>query len=528
MPQIRRKLWLFGVALAVLASSADGQEARTSALVDLVTADGVYLSVGTVQGFSVGDTIAVYASAEAAETLGRVLILSASRRRSIARPLSTGLTPTQGDQLFLAVPSGRLDPTPTVPADSLSENREAVTAPRREMEPTRGGGAARWSGRVSLDADGRESRVSWGGRLAGSETRQFATSTARLTLRGSDLPGGLTFQASLRSAYRYTDGPTITPTTSVRAYSLSLTKRFTRVPLEIRAGRFSNTYEIYSAYWDGISLRLGRKTGPGIGVVAGLEPKRSNESPIGDRRKITAFADYNVRRADFRYSTDISAHLVRPTDGSMDRTFVGWSQQLTAGWFSIDQRAQLDRVESTGEWSLSRLRLRATARLESGLRLHVGGGRSRPLFGRGVGNTFGRTRDEIQIGMSVRRRGTSFSADVGQTRWDDGDRGTAVSTSLTHPVGRVRLLSTVRYWFRGDQNTLSLSPGFGIRQGRFNVKARYQYYRTDALAETVSHLAELGTSMAVSGRTRISLDVYRQFGSTYQSTRVRTGISTSF
>ena len=157
------------------------------------------------------------------------------------------------------------------------------------------------------------------------------------------------------------------------ATSVTAIKTFDNAPLEFRLGRFQNPYEPYSAYWDGALMRVGGRTGPGIGVVAGFEPQRGNEGFSQDVTKVTGFADFSARGSSWSYSSDASFHVLRSdVDGLADQTFAGWSQQLSLGRMTFNQRLRVDRAAGSGEWTLAQLRVRTGVSVAGPLRLNVG------------------------------------------------------------------------------------------------------------------------------------------------------------
>ena len=503
---------------------------RSAVVVDFVAGEDIYLGIGASQGVEVGDTLALFRSQEPnSVAFARALVTGASRARSVVVVLDDVSPLVRGDVLYV-VTSG---PGGTAEQARVSDNTVAARPAQRPDAATPTGLAQaqsgpRWSGLASVDVAARESTVSWSGNLAGETRRRFATPTGRLTLRGTGLPGGWRVDASLRAAYRYTDGPVVTPTTSIRAYGLSVANRIQGLGMDVRLGRFYNPFETYSGYWDGLLVRVGSERGAGIGVVAGLQPNRYNEAPSQETRKISAFVNYSAGRGAKWYSTDASFHVIRPGNGPVaDRTFLGWSQRATLGTVRVDQRLQVDRDEGTGTWSLTRLRVRSSVGLGPA-RLEVGVGRSKPSYLRYVEGVTAPSRDQANLGLTMDRRGIRASIRVGVTESDGVDRGMTIGGSVRGSLGRMGLSASASRWSRSTMTTISFSPGVDFRIGRSQTRLRYRYYRVDGLALTTSHTAEIGTSLYIQGGLQLRVQAQQQWGLRYQGTQIITGLSKAF
>lgn len=519
-----------GLALlmAVAVSGIEAQVAsRSAVVVDYIGAEGLYLAVGSGQGVQAGDTLTLFEQVESAQPLGRVVVESVSSRRSVATVLGPEFVIAAGTVVYTVLPD-RSEST-------LPERAAPGAVPQGPTRPSAGAGAGRTRPRVrghfSLDLDVRETRTSWGGSglPTGETTRRFATPTSRLTLRATNLPGGWRLSANVRGSYRYSDGPGIASPSSLRLYDLSATKEFTEVPIEIRIGRFYNPFESYSSYWDGGMVRVGGDGGAGLGIAAGFQPDRSSEGLSGDVPKVTGFADYSIRRPDWRYRTDISLHILRPkAEDLLDRTFGGWSQRLTVKRVSFDQKLQVDRNPETGSWTLARLRLRASVALEDRVRIHAGVVRRKASFLRQDDLLSDSQRDEGNVGLSVMGEAGSLSANIGSTGWSGEERGTALSGSAAYRLGGAQLHGSGRWWSRAGSSSLSLAPGLSFRWRSFRTRLGYQYYETKGLTTLVSHAGDASVTSSLAGGWRITVRLRQQWGRTFSGSYLRTGISRSF
>jgi hypothetical protein len=299
--------------------------------------------------------------------------------------------------------------------------------------------------------------------------------------------------------------------------------------MDVRIGRFSNPFESYSTYWDGMLVRVGSERGGGIWVVAGLEPERYNEAYSPETRKLTGFVDYRGSRGSLRYATDASIHVIRPENGLVrNRTFVGWTQRVTLRTVRFDQRLRLDRDEGTGLWSLTRLRLRGSVAMGRVARLEVGVGRTNPTWVLGAGAVTLPSRDEASVGLTMTQRRLRASLHVGVTERGGGERATTVYGSARGSVGRIGLSASASRWDGSSMSTLSLSPGADFRIGQFQTRLGYRYYHVDGFAVTTSHSAEIGTIFSVQGGLQLRVQAQEQWGLTYKGTRITAGASKSF
>lgn len=531
LPQITLVGLLVASALAArpVAAQQDSGE-RVPVTVDYVSADGIYLPVGADQGLALGDTVPVYADSAAAAPAGRVVFTSVTRRRSVAQPVEPGLQIARGDVLY--VPLGPVaeataqQPGPTTP-------RPTVAAARRTFRSEEIG--PRVSGRLSIDFDLRETRTSWSGDLFGDTRRRFATPTSRLSLTIADLPGGFTVRTNLRASYRYDDGVAGPPPTSIRAYEAVIVKSFDAAPVEVMLGRFSNPYESYSAYWDGLLLRVGGGRGPGIGVVAGFEPSLYDERPSTALPKLTGFADLSLRGDGWRYDTDVSVHYLRPKDGS-EWSYAGWTQRISLGRLDISQRLRVDGGLDGRTPELGDIRVRASVDVAGPLGLHGGYGRSgNSLIAPGVrGDTLTDPfslvpREEFSGGLSLTSRGTSLWVDVGQSRRMDDTAGRFVSGSSVLPLGGAQLLLSGRYWYRGDASSVSGAPALAFATGGMRWRVGYRFYRTDSSSAPITtSAADLRVSTSLLNAIRLTLGAEHQWGSNLSGDRVQIGFARSF
>jgi hypothetical protein len=507
--------------MVLLASRGAAQEApRQAVTIDYVGVEGIYLPVGNAQGALVGDTLPVFASDTASNALGAIYLSAASRSRSIAQPVGSGLALRRGDVIWLTL---------VPPQETVTEAPAPAAAPTSPARPQADvGSAPRLSGRIGLDLDARETRTSFAGQdLFGETRRRYATPVSTLSFRLADL-GGFTLESDLRASYRYSDGVAIEPQTSVRVYNLSISREFEAAPVQIRLGRFYNPYEAYSTYWDGALLRVGGR-GAGIGVAAGFDPDHTDEAPSQDVPKITGFADLSRRFGALRYDSDVSFHVVRPKlDGVPDQTYAGWTQRVAIGRFDVSQRLRLDRDAASHTWSLAQLRVRGGILVGSSLRLRAGFGRTRPGVLRGEPANSSLQRDEITAGLSVFSGRSSLSADFGSSQWIDQERGLTVSANASTERAGLRLYASGSRWWRSDLSSISLAGGVGFPVGWLGTRIGYQLYRTNGTATLTSHAGSIELSASPIPKLFVSLRGEQQWGSNFEGTKLRLSLGRSF
>jgi hypothetical protein len=494
---------------------------RTPVVVDYVGVEGVYIAIGTEDGLAAGDTLDVFAGLEANLPTGRLVLVSVTRRRSVARSVVPGFEATAGEVIYLDLGVVAARPEPTPPQRQRPSAPEAgvpATAPRPSSI----------SGRLSLDVDLRETRTSWTGELFGDTRRRFATPTTRLSMTARDLPGGLEIRTSLRASYRYADQPFAAPATSVRAYELSVVKRFDEAPLELRLGRFRNPYEGFGSYWDGALVRVGRRMGPGIGLVAGFEPNRSNEGFSSEIPKVAGFADFAARGRGWRYDTDVSMHLSRP-DGFAKRRHVGWNQRFTLGRLSLSHRLRYDATADTIGWHLSELRIRSGLRLGGPVRLRGTYDRARPGALAPFGSPGSSVREEASAGVALFGNVGSMGLDVGSMRWGDDEWGRSIAGSVSARARGALISVATRYWTRSESRSVSVHPSVGFALGAVRLRLGYGRYDTESLGRALAtHSADVQASTEVGRTVSVRVRAQRQWGEQLRGTRIALGLWRSF
>lgn len=519
-PRVLPVLLVCAIGGGLVPRAVRAQEVRRRAVVEEIAGANIYLSLGTEASVATGDTLRVYRDQEGTY-LGALRVVASSSTRSVVVFLDETFPLTRGVPVWVEIAG-------TTPAEVSAVASDPASGSTRV---TRGRSPA-VRGRISLDFSGHQSTTRWLSNDWQESERWFATPSVGLRLTATDLPGGLIFRTSSRGMYRYSDPGIVDPDLAVHVYELSLTKAFRSVPLTLLAGRFSSPYEFYSGYWDGGLLRLGSRT-LGIGIVAGLTPRRADQAPSSELPKYTVFADLTLAGRGVRYATDLSVHRVLPRDEALfDRTFAGWSQSLRVGRFSLTSDVQVDRDPEAEEWRLSRLQLTGAVPLTRGLRLRGRYDKTRPYFLFRSSSLLPFTRDRISGGIGYYGGHAALTADVGAGRFEDGEWSMTYSASVN--LRRTSLLGlglhgSGSYWTRGEGTVVRATLGMSKEIGRGEIRGGYELSRSELYGPTVtSHAGVLGVTTPLGARVYASLQARFQRGANLLSNSLYASIWTSF
>lgn len=501
-----------------------------AATVDYVSGQNLYLGAGIEQGVHVGDTLRIRRDA-AGSFIGAVMVLRATRKRSVVTSVGEPLPVDRNDILYLEIV--RPPPAEKAPVTSVATPKEpgvGGSGPRTEARPDAGRPAPQISGRMSVDLSALTTTTLPKGDAISPVERRFTTPTSRLRLTAAGLPGGLTFNTNLRASHRQYSGVSITPATSVRLYRASLRKEFDSMPLQVEVGRFYNIHEPFSGYWDGALTRIGGRT-LGVGAVLGYEPERSNESFDRERLKYTAFIDYRLAGRAGTWKGNVSFHRAQSRPGLPDRTFVGMSQdvRVSVGWLA--HRLELERTPDGGSWEVGRLQLRAGADVAGPLRIHGGFVRSRGYRADGAVDILTDPHDRANVGLSFWGRRGGLTVGASRARDPDGEPSRAYSSSVSLkglPMA-IDLRGSGSYFIRKGVRVLYLSPGLSRSFGRVRSSATYRLYRSESsLNRVLSHSAELSLMFPLVQGLRSMLQAQTGWGENLRSQRIYASIWKSF
>jgi hypothetical protein len=312
---------------------------------------------------------------------------------------------------------------------------------------------------------------------------------------------------------------------------LDLEKRFEKVPLEMRLGRFYNPFEELSGYWDGALLRLGRES-LGAGVAVGYEPERANEGFSSDRPKLAGFVDFETRKEQLTYSGSVSVLGIRPSDGLPDRTALGLSQRLRLGGVWLHHRLQVDRDPAGDQWNVTRLQVDGSVPVQGGVNAFAGWRRWRSVPLWEVAGELGPQVDRGYVGLSWFGGVGGGSLDVSLQRPEDGETGRTVSGSLfwsRTPIDGVRLGANGSHWSQGKVSSLLFSPEVRTSLRRVDVRGAYLFYRTSVLTEEITtHFGDLGFTVPLGTGAYFRLQGTGQWGGDLSSVRLFASVWKAF
>jgi hypothetical protein len=363
-------------------------------------------------------------------------------------------------------------------------------------------------------------------------SRTYATPALRFDVRAPAAVGGFDLRVSTRTTYRYGSEPGFDPEWSPRIYEASLERRFDRVPVELRLGRFHSPGESFSGYWDGMSLRLGGD-GFGVGFLGGLQPDRWNQAPTTELPKATVFMDFERRAGDLRWRGDASAHVAWPSQGGSARTWYGVGQRLSLDRFRLRQELQIARDPFDGGMRLSRFLARASVGLSDRVDLRAGVSR-RSSFALGTldpAEAFSPRRDRADVGLSIRGRGSFASLDFGLNR-DVADRLTRSATgsfSLPDVFGPAGLAVAASWWEGDIGRAVSVAPSLSWRVGAARLRTGYRYYDSDVLGRRrATHAPDASIDLPFANGMRASIRIRGRWGDGVRSEYVRIDLSRVF
>ncbi len=534
-PGVSRLALFAGLMAAMCAGPAAGQEARVLATVDYVAGDNLYLSAGSDHGLVVGDTVALFLEPSGPPS-GQVVVESLTPRRSVVSWLGPARAWERGVVVYLGVTGPGPDESAGAAAVSAASGEPdlvgdpagpgARTASPSQAEP----GGMRTTGRIGVDFDLMRSVTHWSG--GDDVERTFATPVVRVSALVTRMPGDLRFRINARGSYRHSSGTTFSSPESIRVYSVSLEKRFDRIPLEVQLGRFGNRFESYSGYWDGLLMRVGGRS-LGVGAVAGYDPRYSNERISTELPKLTGWVDFGVARAGWGYATDLSIHHMAPRNGLSDRTWLGWSQDVRLGPVALYQRLQLDRSRGDDSWAVSRAQVSLSASLGRNLTLRGNYSAQEPYsIWREGDDPFLPRRDRATAGLTLAGALGSLYVNLGGHRGAGEDWEPAATGGFgisPRVLGGWGLNGSGSYWARGDGRAWVASPGITRDVGPARIRARYQFYRTSTARLTMStHGADIGMEGPIAGRMRGSVRFLGQTGTFTRSGRIRLSLWVPF
>lgn len=520
-------------AAAQVPDAPQGEGLRVEAQVTYIAGQNAYLDAGTDAGLVAADTLTALRDEG---RLGRLRVVSATADRAVVAFVGAPFPITLGDRLVLlrdaAAPAPSADPdaeaAPASPDRPSLLDRPPAETPR--AAPVR---RASISGRLQVGVDGLASstRATDGG---ATFARTYARPFTALRASVEGLPGGVGLDANLRAAYRYADPAPFDRPAEVRVYGLSLSREVGGV--DVRAGRFSNRYDRFSGYWDGLLLHVGGDD-RGVGVAAGFQPDGASGAPSGELPKVTAFAHHAFALpGGDRARLDVTAlggQVLPRGDSLRMRTFAGAQQTAYARGVSFSSEVLVDQDPETGDWVLSRLGGRLSATVAPGVRLSLFALSRRPYLLLGDLQLLLDRSTRVGGGAAVTVRGgplpgTTLRADVSSATTVGVPGTVSASGGLSVPrlpgVG-VGLSANGTVWQqdRDDGTRTGVYGGAGLDRSFGSLYARlgYRYQQSPLTAgeALVSHGLDALVQVPVTPRVAWTLQANLLAGDRLSSTR---------
>jgi hypothetical protein len=508
--------------LASLLGSAvlQAQDNRIEVLVEQIAGSSIYLRAGTDDGIAVDDTLLVLDSSDS-RSIGALVVTGATASRSVVAFLSDPFPITRGTMLRLVIGSAaQEDEADPEPSADQGETRVATPTMHPQV-----------SGRLSFQLNSLGSTTSWESNEDVSVSRRFTTPALLLRLAVRDLPGGLEFSSNLRGAYRHSSGDLVEPAHSMRVYQASVRKSFESIPVRVQVGRFYNRYETYSGYWDGVLMRYGTEN-LGAGVVAGFEPRRSNEGVTTDVPKYTAFIDVSRVGKRIGYFADISFHRQVPGDDMPTQTSIGWSQHLTAGRTRLSTDAQVHRDPRDNSWTLTRLHANGSVPVSRSVSVLGRLAFDKPTYLFQAFDLFSFERQQAGVGLRYWDRGGNASVHVTANRVNKGDFSYSISPSFN--IAKTKFLElgfhgAASLWVLEDTRVVSLVGGVDRMFGRVQSRGSYRFYKTVGVNTSIlSHTIDAALIFPMSERIYATLTGRAQHGANLSSNNIFVSLWTSF
>ena len=184
--------------------------------------------------------------------------------------------------------------------------------------------------------------------------------------------------------------------------------------------------------------------------------------------------------------------------------------------FFVSQDIQLDRDPVVGGVRASRLRLRASLRVDSGLQLRGSFSKRETFRSRRVDDPFGPRSDRLSFGARFFGDRSTVTADLGITRDGRGQlsRGATASISLA----RVRWFDdafamNASAWTGPYGSTFGATPQIRLALSRGRLRAGYRVQLSDYLGSgATTHGPEGFLDLPVRGDLRLSARAWVQWG----------------
>lgn len=487
--------------ILAIARPVKAQQQEITTRVSSIAGSVIYLTSGSNDGISNGDTLYVYLEED---FLGALIVQNVASESLASEFAAQPFPITRGQTLIL-----RIDKPPETemvreeaPAGVTAQDKSILEESGTGASSARGGfnNGPRVSGRIQMGGTALSTQTKWSSLQNDKTNRLFLTPNTHLSTYISNLPGGLGLDASISYSYRYSNRSSISPSHYARFYRLNIEKTFDTIPLSITAGRFYNRYEIFSGFWDGMMLRIGNRTN-GVGLIAGFEPIRSNEGFQTDLPKYSAYTYHEFETGPVRSSTELDVTAVMPGINLDNHIYAGLFQQFRLNRHRISVRLQADQNPNDKQWSFSQVMVRGLLEVTEELQLHGAFNRRRPYRIYSLINPLGFERTSITGGARYHLRKISLGSDLNSITSDYGPRAYSISGYVQAnrtPLWDLDMSANAQYWFNDNYTSLRLSPALSRDFNTLHVSLGYEFYQTDYFSgQYHTHTGTLSAMMSI-------------------------------
>ncbi|MBI5646578.1 MAG: hypothetical protein HY962_06570 [Ignavibacteriae bacterium] len=515
------------VCLCVLfATRAAAQPSRVSGEITYVTSASVYVSMGTNQGFDVGDTLRV---TKKETTLAVLVVTSVSSRSMATRILVKNGPLADGDKVDGTPRRAAPDMRPRVPLDTAAagtvrddttraggtQTIPAVASPLAQRPRQEAPADNTVRGRVSVQYYA----------LRGSGTTALAFSQPALSLQFSaDHLFALPLQFTLYSNHRYDARDAALRSSNAgarltnRIFQLAAEYGGMDAPFSATLGRFLAPQVGGVGTFDG-AMMIGRSAGWEAGIAAGSQPGYRESEVNTDDPKAALFVSYT--RGDWQSTRYQGGAAFAQTykGGALDRGFIYLQNTLAfAEGISIYQNASIDMYDSAPQGvasspHLSDIFLSASWRALRWLSLNGSVASRRNVyylrsFGAIPDSSFDKRRQhDTQVSAGVNLPMAMFVSATGSLRARDGEAGTANALSLRYTWADVLSSETNLYANASiADNILSTSRSVGFELNREILQALTLSVRVQTFSYSFTSPARAIT------RSTLGIDLYARIG----------------
>ena len=453
---------------------------RLEAMVVQLAGQHIYLDAGSEDGISTGDTLVVL---DAGDRKGRLRVLAVASRQCIAIFTDAPFAVTRGQRFELAVIAGPRSPAPeTSPGDSL---RPASLMEKTRARPNTSNRRA--SSRAVVDgtllfnlyALGSETRTRAGN--VAPVQRFFLTPSVHLNATVRNLPSDVRLRVQARSDYRYQSRNAIAPTSTLRAYQLSMEKNLAFGSLQ--AGRFYHRWTQRGGYWDGVSLLVGDRN-KGFGGAVGFLPDRFNEAFSTRFPRFSVFGHFETpKKQRVRYRASLTYNQIQPASVFHPHHYAGLEQRLDLAFLSIDHDLQIDRDPTTRNWVVSSFLLSGRLSLNDNVSLRGRLSIRQPYRIYSIDRPFLTRRDTYSAGIYFQFGGFSAGGNYDARYLNQNYEGRTWSGFFqSPPLTRLQLSvsGTAYQWASDFGDALYVNAGAARSFGHVYARADYGFYRTNS------------------------------------------------